>query len=154
MVIGRFLRWNAKRLFPLALSFPLILVACNSDAPPDAGSEDKETPDKPVGDGPLDGLVTVDRLPTPDDPVLVKGRSVWSGTCHNCHGLGIADSPKITDRKAWAPRIAKGKNVLYEHALHGFFGPDGAMMPERGGNPDLSDDEIRAAVDFMVANSQ
>ena len=61
---------------------------------------------------------------------------------------------KITDRKAWAPRIAKGKNVLYEHALHGFFGPDGAMMPERGGNPDLSDDEIRAAVDFMVANSQ
>jgi len=154
MTVPRLSRWHAKRFFPLALSIPFLLAGCTPEAPSQAGGEGDETAEKPPGDGPLEGLVTVDRLPMPDDPVLVAGRKIWSGTCQNCHGLGIADSPKITDRKAWAPRIAKGKDVLYQHALNGFFGPDGAMMPERGGNPQLSDDDVRAAVDFMVANSQ
>lgn len=154
MTVARFLRMNAQRCLPLALCIPLLLAGCSQDTPSRAGDEKQAATDKPMGDGPLDGLVTVDRLPIPDDPVLLAGREVWSGTCKNCHGLGTADSPKITDRKAWAPRIAKGKDVLYEHALNGFFGPDGAMMPERGGNPQLSDDDVRAAVDFMVANSQ
>ena len=51
----------------------------------------------------------------------------------------------------WAPRVAKGKAVLYDHAINGFFGPDDTMMPERGGNPALSDAEVKAAVDYMVA---
>ena len=41
--------------------------------------------------------------------------------------------------------------VLYDHAINGFFGPDYTMMPERGGNPDLSDEQVRLAVDYMVA---
>lgn len=104
--------------------------------------------------GPLDGYVTVDRLPMPADPHLLEGRLVWADTCHACHGLGEAGSPKITDRAAWAPRLAKGVETLHEHALRGFIGPSGTMMPERGGNPKLTDKQIFAAVDFMVANSR
>lgn len=103
---------------------------------------------------PLEGYVTVDRLPMPDDPHLLEGRTVWAGTCQACHGLGEAGSPKITDTRAWAPRIAQGVETLHEHALKGFIGPSGTMMPERGGNLDLTDQQIFAAVDYMVANSR
>jgi cytochrome c5 len=90
----------------------------------------------------------------PTDPHLIEGRSVWGGTCQACHGLGEAGSPKITDKKAWEPRIAKGLETLHDHALKGFIGPSGTMMPERGGNPELTDTQIFAAVDYMVANSR
>lgn len=78
------------------------------------------------------------------------GRTVWLGTCRDCHEEGFADAPAVADTAAWAPRLAKGRTVLYGHALQGFFGPAGQMMPPRGGNPKLSDDEVRAAVDYML----
>lgn len=79
-----------------------------------------------------------------------RGRSVWLGTCRNCHEDGFADAPAISDAAAWAPRVAKGRAVLHVHALNGFFGPAGQMMPPRGGNPRLDDDDVRAAVDYML----
>ena len=42
-------------------------------------------------------------------------------------------------------------SVLYSHAIEGFFGPDDTMMPARGGNPDLTDEEVKLAVDYMLA---
>jgi cytochrome c5 len=132
----------------LSLAAPLALCACGDASKTDAGK------DNAPREGPLEGFVTVDRLPMPDDPRLLEGRTVWAGTCQACHGLGEAGSPKITDKKAWAPRIAKGIGTLREHALAGFIGPSGTMMPERGGNPELTDEQIFAAIDFMVANSR
>jgi cytochrome c5 len=85
------------------------------------------------------------------DAHLKFGRSVWLGTCKNCHAFGFGGAPEVDDPEAWMPRIDQGKQVLYEHAINGFFGPDDAMMPARGGNDQLSDDEVRAAVDYMVA---
>lgn len=132
----------------LSLAMPLAFSACGEAPKTEAVKEQA-----PEG-GPLEGFVTVDRLPMPGDPHLVEGRAVWAGTCQACHGLGEAGSPKITDRKAWAPRIAKGIETLREHALKGFISPAGTMMPERGGNPALTDQQIFAAVDYMVANSR
>jgi len=86
-----------------------------------------------------------------DGDALARGRAVWMATCQACHGEGFADAPPVTDLAAWAPRVAKGKATLYAHALEGFFGPDSTMMPPRGGNPRLSDEEVRLAVDYMVA---
>ena len=82
---------------------------------------------------------------------LVQGRAVWFANCEGCHGYGIADAPIPMKPAQWEARIARGNAVLYEHALNGFFGPEDTEVPARGGNAALSDDEVRAAVDYMVA---
>jgi len=130
----------------------LCLAACGDGASPDDSGSTNEASEET--NWPLDGAVTLARLPEPTDEHLKFGAQIWDGTCRGCHGLGIADSPKITDIEAWAPRIAQGREVLYQHAINGHFGPDSAMMPPRGGNDELTDDEVKAAVDFMISNSQ
>ena len=89
-----------------------------------------------------------------DFPVIAgleAQRTVWMGTCVGCHGDGLAGAPPVLDRAAWAPRLAKGRATLLKHALEGFFGPDGSMMPPRGGNDKLSDAEVAQALDYMMA---
>lgn len=78
------------------------------------------------------------------------GNEVYEGACKACHGVGLAGAPKSGDKGAWAPRIAKGKATLYDHAIKGFNGQAG-VMPPKGGRTDLSDDLIKQAVDHMVA---
>ena len=67
-----------------------------------------------------------------------------------CHGAGVAGAPKIGDKADWGPRIAQGKDTLYTHATQGFTGKKGTMPP-KGGAANLSDEEVKAAVDYMVA---
>lgn len=99
----------------------------------------------------LKGFVSHDRLPIPDQPVLVRGGTIWADSCQNCHGGNPATgAPKITSEKKWAPRIEQGFEVLFDHAINGYLGPKYTQMPARGGNSELSDDEVRAAVAFMV----
>ncbi len=88
------------------------------------------------------------------DAGLQRGRIVWLETCKVCHATGLAGAPKIGNRQAWQARIAQGKPTLYQHALNGFMGSAGTEMPARGGNDALSDSEVKAAVDYMVAASQ
>jgi cytochrome c5 len=85
-------------------------------------------------------------------PVLAvpkDGTEVYEVACKACHGLGIAGAPKAGDAALWAPRIAKGKATLHEHAIKGFTGTAG-VMPPKGGRTDLSDELIAAAVDHML----
>jgi cytochrome c5 len=82
-----------------------------------------------------------------------SGKQIWEGTCSACHGTGAAGAPKIGDKKAWAPRIAKGLKTLEQHALHGFQS-NGLMMPPKGGNPGLSDADVIKAVKYMVDQSK
>jgi cytochrome c5 len=83
-------------------------------------------------------------------PALPKsGDETFQQVCSTCHGAGIAGAPKAGDKAAWGPRLAKGKDVLYDHALKGFTGTSG-VMPAKGGRADLSDDLVKAAVDHMV----
>jgi cytochrome c5 len=76
------------------------------------------------------------------------GKNLYSTACVACHGAGIAGAPKFGDKAAWAPRIAQGAPVLYEHAIKGFQGKAG-MMPPKGGSS-ASEDEVKAAVDYMA----
>lgn len=86
-------------------------------------------------------------------PVNAAGESVYKKTCALCHASGVAGAPLPGNKEDWAPRIAQGNDVLYKHAIEGFTGAKG-MMPARGGAATLSDDDVKAAVDFMVAKSQ
>ena len=85
-----------------------------------------------------------------DDVGLQKGRIIWLDNCESCHGYGIADAPIPMQPKQWKHRVSKQTEVLYSHAIEGFIGEDYSMMPARGGNEDLGDEEVRLAVDYMV----
>ena len=82
--------------------------------------------------------------------VLQQGRDLWLQNCKGCHAYGTAGAPIPMRAQHWLPRVKKPLSDLYDHAINGFFGPDDTMMPERGGNPRLSDAEVRLAVDYMV----
>ena len=73
------------------------------------------------------------------------GRKVYESTCMACHGAGVANAPKLGDKKAWAMHLVHGAEHVYENALKG----KGAMPP-KGGNLTLSDAEVKAAVDYML----
>ncbi|WP_298234941.1 c-type cytochrome [uncultured Azohydromonas sp.] len=81
------------------------------------------------------------------------GKKVYGSTCAMCHAAGVAGAPKPGDKEDWGPRIAQGADTLYKHALEGFNGAKGAM-PARGGNTALKDEDVKAAVDYMVAASR
>lgn len=83
----------------------------------------------------------------------VVGKSVYGKTCSLCHAANVAGSPKPGDKADWGPRIAQGMDILYKHALEGFTGAKG-QMPARGGSTTLTDDEVKAAVAFMVDQSR
>ena len=78
------------------------------------------------------------------------GKKIYDSACVACHGAGVAGAPKLGDKAAWDDRIKQGSNVLYEHAIKGFQGKNG-MMPPKGGST-ASDEEVKAAVDYMAAS--
>ncbi len=77
------------------------------------------------------------------------GTAAYETACVACHGAGIAGAPKVGDKAAWAPRIAQGKDKLYEHAIKGLNGKTG-VMPAKGGRTDWPDDLVKQAVDHIV----
>jgi cytochrome c5 len=78
--------------------------------------------------------------------MAADGKAVYEGTCVVCHGTGAVGSPKFGDKAAWAPRIAKGKTALLASALNGKN-----AMPPKGGNSNLTPDEVSAAIDYMIS---
>ena len=94
-------------------------------------------------------------MPAEPEPVATRmtGPQVYNTACLACHGAGIGGAPILGDVALWADRIAQGTAVLKQHALSGFAGSTG-YMPPKGGRVDLSDAEIEAAVDYMIAAAQ
>ena len=86
-------------------------------------------------------------------PENALGKSVFGKTCSLCHATGVGGAPRKGDKADWGPRIAQGNDTLYKHALEGFTGAKG-MMPPRGTGASLSDEEVKAAVDYMTSESR
>jgi len=78
-----------------------------------------------------------------------KGEEVYKASCFACHQTGVANSPKLGDKAAWTARIEAGNDSMYTAAIKG----KGAM-PAKGGNMSISDDDVKAAVDYMVSKSK
>ncbi|MCC6715951.1 MAG: cytochrome c5 family protein [Gammaproteobacteria bacterium] len=113
---------------PVAVPPPAPAAATHGEAPPAA----TEAP----------AAATAGAAP-PARPI--DGAAIAQGVCMACHQAGMNGAPKFANKVAWAPRIAQGREKLYANAIKGLRG-----MPARGGNPSLTDDEVKAAVDYMV----
>lgn len=81
------------------------------------------------------------------------GARVYRQACASCHDTGAAGAQVIGDRPGWSSRIAKGMETLVRHSIEGFTGAVGDMPP-RGGNSELSDSEVEAAVCYLVEMSR
>ncbi len=115
---------------------------------------------RPLGQVYLPGEEMAAAAPTVEtaeepEPVAtaMTGPQVYNSACIACHGNGVAGAPITGDVGAWSARIAKGADVLYDHAINGFQGEAGVMIA-KGGRMDLSDGEVEAAVDYMIAESR
>lgn len=106
--------------------------------------------DKKTADAPAAAPVAVAAAPAAENTV---GKSVFGKVCAMCHAIGAAGAPKPGDKADWGPRIAQGEAMLHKHALEGFTGAKG-VMPPRGANAALKDEEVKAAVAFMVDQSR
>lgn len=126
----------------IAGSLVALLSACGGNEKPEAASE------APVAEAPA-----VAAAPAPEVAANAAGESTYKKVCALCHSSGVAGAPKPGDKADWEPRIAQGNDLLYKHAIEGFTGAKG-MMPARGGSTTATDEEVKAAVDYMVAQSQ
>lgn len=83
-------------------------------------------------------------------PMVVSGQSsgqqTYDQACSTCHEAGTAGAPRLSDKGAWESRVKQGKQTLYQHAINGI-----GAMPPKGGFANLSDKDVQAAVDYMVA---
>jgi cytochrome c5 len=86
----------------------------------------------------------IDPLPPNRPPLARTTEHIVQTQCARCHQAGLDGAPRMGDRPAWTPRMAKGLDELVASAVHG-HGP----MPSRGGLPDLSRQEIRSAILYM-----
>lgn len=79
------------------------------------------------------------------------GSVIFGNLCTGCHTSGVGGAPTL-DKAHWAARIPQGKDTLYKHAIEGYHGPDGNFMPPKGGNPALTDEQVKATVDWILDN--
>jgi cytochrome c5 len=89
--------------------------------------------------------------PTSDSVIAVvdPGESLYNTVCQACHAAGIAGAPKTGDQSVWGDRLELGNDVLYQSVIKGKN-----LMPARGGATNASNDDIKAAVDFMLSTLQ
>jgi cytochrome c5 len=77
------------------------------------------------------------------------GDEVFKTTCTVCHATGVSGAPRFGSKDDWKPRIAQGKQILYQHVLKGY-----KAMPAKGTCATCSDQEIKRAVDYMVSHAK
>ena len=148
------------KISSIVLLLPLFIISgCDSDQKSPASKKDEVVQTPPVvTEAPapvVDQTSAIDEVVKAEvEPVqqaALSGEQVYKKSCVTCHGAGIAGAPKVGDVAAWSSRIAKGDAVLYGSAKKGI--PGTAMMA-KGTCGACSDEELEAAVDFMVSGSR
>lgn len=118
-------------------------VAKNVVTPASMTAEDVAVRIKPVAEVYVGEAPVVVAAPAASS---MSGEQIVTQVCALCHSTGMMSAPKLGKASDWAPRIEKGIDTLYSNAINGLN-----MMPARGGRPDLSDDDVKAAVDHMLS---
>ena len=129
--------------------FGILFVAGLFAGPAVANDEEIQARIAPVGSTCMQGDECA-AAPAPAAAAGPKsGKDVYAGFCTTCHGAGVMGAPKFGAAADWVARVTKGKDTLYTHALSGFN-----AMPPKGMCATCSDDEIKAAVDYMLDGSK
>jgi cytochrome c5 len=123
------------------LVWPLSLIGKGDSAA--TGNDDAELRIQPVA------RVEMQKALVKSDGKPRDGATVYNAVCVACHATGVAGAPKTGDKAAWAPRIATGNAALLNSATNGKN-----AMPARGGAADLTDAELKAAVDYLIGKSK
>jgi len=100
------------------------------------------TPEAPAIEAPVAEAPATE---TPAATASLDGGQLYNTYCAICHRAGMNAAPKYGSKPLWAKRIAQGRETVYAHAINGLRG-----MPPRGGFAQLTDDEVKAATDYMV----
>ena len=139
----------------LPILFVALLAACGKEEPAPAPAPETSAPAATAPEAPAAPAAETPATEAPAAAApaaggdLAMGEGVYKKTCFLCHGTGAGGAPMLT-KADWDSRVAQGKDTLYKHAIEGFTGEKG-MMPAKGGNIALSDDEVKASVDYMVS---
>jgi cytochrome c5 len=80
----------------------------------------------------------------------LDGKTIFGNLCQTCHMNAAIGAPVISDKAAWAPRLAQGLDTLVKHAIEGYQGSKG-VMPAKGGNPSLTNEQVKATVEWIVS---
>ena len=139
---------------PIAFSFLVVLLASNAFAADLTNAQRNAIVEriKPVGESCVEGDSTCAAAPAMVVSAEPRsGEDVYNTACMACHSSGAAGAPKYGDAVAWSGRIAKGMPALY---ATGVGGVPGTGMIAKGGCMSCSDEDVYAAVDYMVAGSQ
>ena len=100
-----------------------------------------------VGEVPTDaGASATTTVASTSAAADLSGEEVYNQVCAACHAAAVLNAPVPGDAAAWEPRLAKGKEALYASSINGIN-----AMPAKGGRADMSDENIKVAVDFMLA---
>ena len=146
----------------IALLLPLFIISgCDSDQKSPASKKVESIKSAPVAVETPAPMVDQASTTTENEVVTavteavqkaaMSGEQVYKKSCVGCHGTGAAGAPKIGDAVAWGPRIAKGNDALYNSAK---IGVPGTAMMAKGTCGACSDEELEAAVDFMISGSK
>jgi cytochrome c5 len=134
----------------------LALTACRQEQPP--AEIPRQTTPTPVAPTPAESPAAQAeqaqlQVPPQQEVDRQMGEQVYQNSCASCHEQGIAGAPAQGNREQWEPRLAKGYETLVVNSIQGFQGNMG-VMPPRGGNANLSDEEVAAAVAYMMEINQ
>jgi cytochrome c5 len=129
-------RFGAQALVPALALLMLLGTGCSEKetTSPQEAAPAQTTAEPPAADKPADTQIA-----------SAAGQNIYQKSCQACHAAGIAGAPKLGDKEAWAPRIAKGNDALLLSVTNGL-----KAMPPKGTCMSCSEDELRAAVEYMV----
>ncbi|MDD2399861.1 MAG: c-type cytochrome [Sulfurovum sp.] len=96
-------------------------------------------------------LSTARELPKTDASAapVSEGAKIYEASCAVCHATDAMGAPALGDKKAWEAVLKKGIDTVYNNAMMGIN-----AMPPKGGNANLTDDQLKATVDYMIDQSK
>jgi len=137
-----------KRFLPLLTLGFIVLGGCGLEKPPAKLADEIKEAQNPKEEA----AAPAEEAAAPAEelsPELAAGKEIYTANCAMCHDSGMMNAPKPGDKTAWEPRLAQGMDTVMKNTIEGFGG-----MPAKGGHPELTDEQIKSAVDYMVHGVQ